>query len=717
VAEASDRFPHLIYVLFLGLLFFSGCSGNEGGFSADVLAGARTALQAERFSDALRLTENLLQESHPDSEGALIAGLAAFKLGDYRRAAMAFAKAEPQSLSLQTYLAYLYLLIGDAQQAIAVADALTAQFGKRPEIAILAGNIALKREAYTQAERHFRDGLAADKLAVKAYIGLANTYLIQRQFSKAEENYLTATFLSDTESHAFIALSHYYIAVRRYEDAELTAKGALVRFPDDLDLLMVLSNLHIRTKKTEEALKILTHVQARYPHSIDLKIRIIRSYFEVYQLDEAYKLIRGIMDHNPDNYFATVLLGEYFIRKNDIDLSLLYFNKSLLKNENSYIVNYYLGLIHLLKSNTRLAIHFLERSIEDYPGFPNSHLTLACIYLQQHRYHFSINHANIVLKVDPGNVQAHLLNGLSLYMQNHPTESQYELDAIHQINDNIFSDFLNSLISLDSKRARNADTWISYLDRAPLESLSLEFKSMKILHINHKNFDSILEIYTDKTNNYLVEIEIGDFYKNLENLTKAESYYKKAIMLHESAAMAYYSMGGIEVRRGNLPSAMRYFEQAIARQPSFAKSYLVLGALHERERHYHRARMVYEQGLSYAPQDSALLNNLAWVEMVHLADASSAYLHIRKAIDLSPNDSDIQDTLAWWYYLKADYAQAITRLEKLVAAYPEQALFRYHLGLAYLKDGATSHARTHLIKALEGNLGEAQKAEIRDLIP
>jgi tetratricopeptide (TPR) repeat protein len=364
-----------------------------------------------------------------------------------------------------------------------------------------------------------------------------------------------------------------------------------------------------------------------------------------------------------------------------------------------------------------LAIHFLERSIENYPGFPNSHLILACIYLQQHRYHPSINHANIILKIDPGNVQAHLVNGLSLYMTNHPIESQYEFDAIHQLDDNIFSDFLNSLITLDNKRVRNADTRISYLDRAPLESISLEFKSMKTFYINQNKFDSILQIYTDKTNNYLVEIEIGDFYKTLENLAEAESYYKKAIMLHESAALAYYYIGGIEVKRGNFPSAMRYFEQAIARQPSFAKSYRVLGALHERERHYHRAKMVYEQGLSYAPQDSGLLNNLAWVEMVHLADASSAYHHIRKAIDLSPNDSDIQDTLAWWYYLKADYAQAIARLEKLVAAHPEQALFRYHLGLAYLKDGATSHARTHLLKALEGNLDETQKAEIRDLIP
>jgi tetratricopeptide (TPR) repeat protein len=276
---------------------------------------------------------------------------------------------------------------------------------------------------------------------------------------------------------------------------------------------------------------------------------------------------------------------------------------------------------------------------------------------------------------------------------------------------------LNFSITLDNKQVQTADTWISFLDRAPLESLSLEFKSMKNLHINQNKFDSILENYTDKTSNYLVEIEIGNYYKNLGNLIKAESYYKKSMMLHESAALAYYSLGGIEVKRGNLPSAMRYFEQAIARQPSFAKSYLVLGALHERVQHFHRAKLVYEQGLSHAPQDSGLLNNLAWVEMVHLADASSAYLHIRKAIDLSPNDSDIQDTLAWWYYLKAEYAQAITRLEKLVAAHPEQALFRYHLGLAYLKDGATSQARTHLTRALEGSLDEAQKAEIRDLLP
>jgi tetratricopeptide (TPR) repeat protein len=143
----------------------------------------------------------------------------------------------------------------------------------------------------------------------------------------------------------------------------------------------------------------------------------------------------------------------------------------------------------------------------------------------------------------------------------------------------------------------------------------------------------------------------------------------------------------------------------------------VARAPREREGNYHGAKTIYEQGLSYAPQNSGLLNNLAWVEMVHLADGSSAYLHIRKAIELVPNDREIQDTLAWGYCLRADYYQAITRLEKLVAAQPEHALFRYHLGLAYVKDGATQCALPHLLKALEGDLDEAQKAEIRNVIP
>jgi hypothetical protein len=55
--------------------------------------------------------------------------------------------------------------------------------------------------------------------------------------------------------------------------------------------------------------------------------------------------------------------------------------------------------------------------------------------------------------------------------------------------------------------------------------------------------------------------------------------------------------------------------------------------------------MAYERGLPYAQNDPALLNNLAWVHLMPGGDVATAYMHIRKAITLAPEDPDLHDTL------------------------------------------------------------------------
>ena len=47
-------------------------------------------------------------------------GLAFFKLEDYRSAVQSLEAAQPQSVTLQAYLAYLYLLLGEAAKAKAL---------------------------------------------------------------------------------------------------------------------------------------------------------------------------------------------------------------------------------------------------------------------------------------------------------------------------------------------------------------------------------------------------------------------------------------------------------------------------------------------------------------------------------------------------------------------------------------------------------------------
>ncbi|RMF83805.1 MAG: hypothetical protein D6736_20700, partial [Nitrospinota bacterium] len=674
-------------VLLIGTVML-GCSVPQSIPPAETMARARAALYAERYYEALSLLSTLPPESEKTPEYYYIKGVAAFKLGDFRQAVDALEKAQPQSIRLNAYIVYLYLLLGDAEKAKAVAKELARRYGYTPEISILLGNIRLKEQDYRAAERYFRLALARDPASSKAYIGLANAALLQRRFALAEENYLQALFLSPNDSSPYIALIHFYIALQRYAEAEETAKAALTRFPADYNLLFVLSNVYLKMGNLEAALALLQKIQEELPPSPALLARTIKHYLYLQRLDEAERLIKVYRQNNRDDYQGLLLLGEYYLRKGDLDLALLHLNEALLKNERSSLVHYYLGVVHTLKNNRLLAIQALKQSIKNFPAFPPAHLLLATLYLTQKRYTLASEHARLVLQLDPGNVNAHLLNGIALYLQGALAPAEYEFAVVDHLSPrNPSLPFLWTLLALAQNRPEKARHYLTRIESSSVEHVFLELSLGRLTGMSPAAMEERLAPYGNDTNSLILML-LGNFYQEQGEEARAEVYWTKAREANPASVIPYYSLAALAARQGRRQAAITLLQRAIEINPYFIKAYQALGSLYEEGKEYQKAREVYQKGLEYAPDDPFLLNNLAWVTLVHFQDQASAYLYLRKALDLAPDDAEIRDTLAWWYYLQEDYQQALSLLEEIVEAEPQNPLFRYHLGMVYLKTDA-----------------------------
>ena len=73
----------------------------------------------------------------------------------------------------------------------------------------------------------------------------------------------------------------------------------------------------------------------------------------------------------------------------------------------------------------------------------------------------------------------------------------------------------------------------------------------------------------------------------------------------------------------------------------------------------------------------------------------------------------VNDTLAWIQYKKGNFRVSVSLAEDAVKKAPENADFRYHLGMALSGAGERDRARTELQKALQLNLKgpDAQEAQ------
>jgi len=67
----------------------------------------------------------------------------------------------------------------------------------------------------------------------------------------------------------------------------------------------------------------------------------------------------------------------------------------------------------------------------------------------------------------------------------------------------------------------------------------------------------------------------------------------------------------------------------------------------------------------------------------------------------APEDPRISDTLGWIYYKKDLITKAIAYLEESKEKLPNHPVVRYHLGMAYYKNGQIGSAEKELRKALE----------------
>jgi tetratricopeptide (TPR) repeat protein len=128
------------------------------------------------------------------------------------------------------------------------------------------------------------------------------------------------------------------------------------------------------------------------------------------------------------------------------------------------------------------------------------------------------------------------------------------------------------------------------------------------------------------------------------------------------------------------------------------------------------ARQVYEAVIKLDPSNGVALNNLAFLLSEHGGDLDDALTKAQRAKQLLPNLSEVSDTLGWIYLKKNLTDNAIDIFKDLVSKVPAQAIYRYHLGMAYSQKGDKTRALQELQDALKYSPTKGDRDKIQQLI-
>ena len=168
--------------------------------------------------------------------------------------------------------------------------------------------------------------------------------------------------------------------------------------------------------------------------------------------------------------------------------------------------------------------------------------------------------------------------------------------------------------------------------------------------------------------------------------------------------------------KGESVNAAPLLEKAKRMAPNKAAIQAMLAAAYLSAAKPEEAKMNYRQALDGQPRNPFAANNLAFVIADTNGDLDEALKLARQAVKELPGQPDFLDTLGYVYLKKNQPDQAIQVLRDLTVRQPENALYRYHFGMAHLLKGSMGEARAELRAAIAKRPDPPTKRKIEGLL-
>ena len=184
-----------------------------------------------------------------------------------------------------------------------------------------------------------------------------------------------------------------------------------------------------------------------------------------------------------------------------------------------------------------------------------------------------------------------------------------------------------------------------------------------------------------------------------EELTDAETSYRRAIAREPNNATAYYNLGVVLDERYLLPEAESNYRQAIALRPDYVKAYSNLGCVLVKLDKLFEAIEVFRQAIALSPKWASLYNNLgqAFQAQGKVGDAISAYI---EAIALQPDLVLAHYNAGQVWQSQGQHGSAGRCFEKVIELAPGNASAYSEWGYSLMAEGKLDAAMACFQKAI-----------------
>ncbi len=605
----------------------------------------------------------------------------------------------------------------------------------------------------------FRRAEAIQPLDPKVTLALVQVLFRLNQGLEGEQVAQKSIQAHPAEAGAFYdVLFSYYLQSNRTADAESLLRARIAAVPKDAGPRLQLASFYHRRQRDQEMAQVIGTIlgdSKDFPQGHELvgdfygtigrlddavreytaglhsrpkdkalyQKRIVRALIAQGKRDQAIEQLNANLKDSPDDLDSRAAHAILLRESNDptkLEPAISEMNAILEKDPKNVVVRYNLGLAYLAKGDTKSARAQLSESARLAREYVPPRLALAELAQKTRNYADTIRFANEILAVDPANADAKLWHAAGLLGNKDYQQAGTELAALLRQQPNSLSVNLH-MAALETAEENYRDAEARYLrfykpgqqDLRPLEGLIQLYAAQRQPDKAQKLLDEELKRAPESRAVRLVTAATA---LRAGKLDLAAQQYEWLKSNDPKSVEAYAALGDIYRLKGDFNSALRSYQKARELAPNDPQIMAEVAFLETASGQHTEAIANLRKQLAINPDDTTAQNNLAFELAESGTDLDQASALAEKAQRKAPNNPGIADTLSWVYVRKGLNDSAIQILNGLVKKYPNQAEFRYHLGVALLQKGELGEARTQFSIALSHKLPKEMADKIKEIM-
>ncbi|HXA64887.1 MAG TPA: tetratricopeptide repeat protein [Bryobacteraceae bacterium] len=633
-------------------------------------------------------------------------------------------KWNPKSFGGLRLEADLAILDNDRETAIAKLREANEVKPWQPEVIVpLMQNLAATGRA-TEAEKLGEEFLARDKTVRRVYDLLFVHYRQSSQFDRAEETLKTEIANLPSDATPRLELAGFYYTRNRRPEMLAVLEGlraAKKTFPHADSLI---GDFYLRMGAYDSGMQAYREGEKQDPKmAADYEKRIADVLLAQGRGQEALAVVSKLHKDYPHDVEAAAIHASLLAKgdRQQVQTAIAELEQLTAKEPGNAMLHFHLARAYWMQGDPlsldKAAQHF-ETSLKLNPDSLLAKQGLARIRLEQGQNGVAVQIADEILETNPSNLQAKLIRGTGLANLGEGDKAREELRSIlntHQESND--ARYQLAALDLREKRYSEAEAGFRALTQAGDPRGATGLADSKMAQGQTSAALKILEQELAKhpeRDGY--RLALSEVQLRMGKLQEARAQLEQVVRRKPDWAEALTRLGTVERQLGDKAGALQNFQKAHERQPANPSTTLGYAMLLEAVGKAEQARGMYEEVLKTDPENPTALNNLAYLNAEQGVNLDQALGYAQHALQRSPQDPNISDTLGLIYIRKKLTSQAVLVLQDLVARVPDNPSFHLHLGMALLDAGEKQLAKKELEKAMQHKPSAAEQAKIKDLV-